>query len=255
MPRHSPANREAELALFDQMLAGQTRERILLLEAEGGLGKTTLLNEFARRCPAHVPCAPLDLKGSTTGLHEVFYRLCDALGWEHFPAFADQVEGLGRVTVDGNVVIGWGNKIEAALRSPDEGDRAARRAELTRAFFDDLRTMKRRLLFIFDTFEKAPPELGEWLSGDFLAYAHHTPDLIVVVAGRQAPEESIEWGDSCIRRLVRVRDPEPWRIYAERIGAVLPSPEWIRAFCDLLDGHPLEIAKALARYAPAGGRQ
>jgi hypothetical protein len=253
MPHHPPANRGEELNLFDRMMAGQTPEHILLLEADGGLGKTTLLHEFVRHCPAHIPCAPIDLKGSDTGLHDIFYRLCDALGWEHFRAFDDAVRGLGRVTIDKNVIIGRAD-IEVALRAPNEGDRAARRSELTRAFFHDLRNPKRRLLLVFDTFEQAPLDVQEWLGSSFLAFAHHTPDLIVIVAGRQVPGESIEWDACCTRhRLGEVREPEPWQVYAERIGAVLPSPEWIPAFCDLLEGHPLKMAEALARYIPGGG--
>ncbi len=255
MLHYPPANRETEFELFKQIISGQTKERILLLEAAGGLGKTTLLSEFMRRCPGEVCQAPVDLKGNNTGLHQIFYRLCDALDpdWKYFPAFTARVEGLGQVTIADNKIIGRAD-IAIALQSPDEGNRAARRADLTRAFFTDLRAMQRRLLLIFDTFDEAPLEVQEWLQSSFLAFARRTPDLMVIVAGRQVPVENIEWAACCIcHRLLPVREPEPWHIYAERMGAVLPSPEWIAAFCDLLDGHPLEIAKALARYVPAGG--
>lgn len=254
MPHHKPANREFEFDLFDRIISGQTNERILLLDAQGGMGKTTLLREFMRRCPGDVPFAPVDLKGNTTSLHEIFYRMCDALDWEGFPTFASRVESLGQVTIADNRIIGRA-EIEVALRSPDEGDRAARRADLTRAFFADLRALQRRILLIFDTFEEAPLEVKEWFQSSFLAFSHHTPDLVVIVAGRQIPEESIEWTACCISHcLVPVREPESWRIYADRIGAVLPSPEWIAAFCDLLDGHPLRMAEALARYVHTGGQ-
>jgi ATP/maltotriose-dependent transcriptional regulator MalT len=253
MPHYPPANRDEELNLFDHMVAGQSAERILLLEADGGMGKTTLLGEFIRRCPPNVSCAPIDLKGSSIGLHDIFYRVCDALGWEYFPAFATHVEHLGQVTIGENVIIGRA-AIEIALQAPNEGDQAARRAELTRAFFDDLRALERQVLLIFDTFNEAPPDVQEWLESSFLAFAHRTSSLTVVVAGRQVPRESIEWATCCIRHhLTEVRMPESWQTYAERIGAVLPSPDWIPAFCDLLEGHPLKMAKALARYVPGGG--
>ena len=80
MSHHQPADREPELELFDQIVAGQVLERILLLEAEGQIGKTTLMQAFDQRCPAHVPSAPLDLKGRSTSRHEFLYRICDSLG-------------------------------------------------------------------------------------------------------------------------------------------------------------------------------
>jgi ATP/maltotriose-dependent transcriptional regulator MalT len=248
-----PADRDHELQLFSRLIIDQSRERILLLEADAGMGKTTLLKEFMLRCPSEITYAPIDLKGGTSGLHDIFYRLCDALGSDHFPAFQARVEHLGQVVLHKNTIIGRAD-IAVALQTPDQGDRLARRAELTRAFFDDLRPLKRRLLMIFDTFDEAAPDVQEWLQSSFLAFAHRTPHLRVIVAGRQVPEDSIEWATCCIRhRLAAVCEPELWQLYADRRGAVFHSQEWIAAFCDLLEGHPLEMAKAIARYIPRGG--
>ncbi|MCP4422620.1 MAG: hypothetical protein GY805_38915, partial [Chloroflexi bacterium] len=117
MPHHPPANREYELDLFTHILSGQSAERILLLEAEGGMGKSTLLREFMRRRPNHIDFAPVDLKGSSVGLHQIFNRLCDAIGWEHFVTFEGEVKGLGQqANISGNKIIGRA-EIEIALRS------------------------------------------------------------------------------------------------------------------------------------------
>jgi hypothetical protein len=94
MQRLPLADREKEQEFFAGMTAGTTGERILLLEAGGGMGKTTLMAEFVRHChSAGMPCVPVDLKGDP-GLHEVLARLCDGLGWEDFPAFTARVEEL-----------------------------------------------------------------------------------------------------------------------------------------------------------------
>jgi hypothetical protein len=368
MSRLPPANRDDELALFDRMVAGQTRRRILLLEAAGGIGKSTLLAEFVRHCPDDVPCVPVDLKGSP-GLHQVLARLGDALGWDRFPAFAAAVERLGREAAApgaetgqfehlhleeydlaaihdlmvaaftasalrrfcryrlpfdrvlrhfgedpsledaveivivhcqqhdllSDLLVGireerfgqykryyarlYGREaavhrparpgagvgraeIEVALRSPDEGDRATRRGVLTRALFDDLAAWSERaawpgrLVLLFDTYDKAGPEVQAWFAGPFLTGARRLASLAVVVAGRQVPEQSIEWAVCCIpRRLQKLPEPELWQGYAERIGAVVPSPEWIAAFCDVFEGHPLKMMEALDRYIPTGGRR
>jgi hypothetical protein len=97
-----PADRDYELQFFDRLITGRISERIWLLEADTGMGKTTLLHEFVRHCPSEIACVPIDLKGGISGLHEIFYRLCDALGWDHFPTFywahraREQVQAWGR---------------------------------------------------------------------------------------------------------------------------------------------------------------
>ena len=96
MQRLPLANREDELGFFAGMIAGTSGERILLLEAGGGMGKTTLMAEFVRHChTAEVSYVPVDLKGDP-GLHEVLARLCEGLGWEGFPTLTARVEELGR---------------------------------------------------------------------------------------------------------------------------------------------------------------
>ncbi len=252
MSKHLPANREYELGLFQQVITGRDARRILLLEAESGMGKTTLVREFMRRRPANIDCAPLDFKGGSAGLHQIFYRLCDCLGWEYFSNFTARVEGLSQVNIADNKIIGYA-EIEVALHSPDEGDRAARRAALTRAFFDDLRALKRALLLVFDTFEQAPPEAQGWLQSSFLAYARRTPHLTVIVAGRQIPDESIEWDDCCVsHRLTPIEDPGHWQNYCQAIGLALHS-EAVRTCCILYKGRPNEVVQALVAVAGQGG--
>jgi hypothetical protein len=367
MRRLPVANREEELGFFAGMIAGTATERILLLEADGGMGKTTLMAEFVRKCQAaEVPCVPVDLKGDP-GLHEVLARLCEGLGWEGFPTLTARVEELGPggggraadaarfehvrrerynraairdlmiegYTVDGlqefcfyrpafepalerfvkdatlqklvmiliefcqqRVILPellvelrqerfelykrhyariYGieaqarpegettrqaaasigrSEIRDALRTADEGDRATRRGALTRALFDDLEERPERLVFLFDTCEQAGPEVGEWLAGTFLAHVHRAKKLVVVIAGRQVPEASLAWEAYCQHhRLGKLREPGLWQKYAERIGAVLPSPEFIPVFCQHFDGHPLKMMEALAPYVRGGGGQ
>jgi hypothetical protein len=252
MAYREPANREYELELFDRMIAGQTDECILLLEAEGKMGKSMLLSAFERCCLPNVPCAAINLKGSSTGLHEVFYRLCDALGWDRFPAFRACVESLRQVTIDKNVIIGRAD-IEVALRAPDEGDRAARRAQLTQAFFDDLRAWSGCLVLIFDTYEQANPEVQDWLAGPCLARARRTADLVVVIAGRQVPEESIEWAAYCHRhRLGGIEDVDAWHLYSQRRKLPVPR-DWIEGYCVASQGHPGQVDELLAGAARWGG--
>ena len=363
MQRLPLANREPELECFAGMVAGTSGERILLLEAGGGMGKTTLMAEFVRHChSAGMPCVPVDLKGDP-GLSEVLARLCDGLGWEGFPTLAARVQELGRgggqaaetafehihredynraairdlvveafnivelkafffdrpefnidldmfseganrtalvmevilscqrdmqldellvglreekferykrhyariyrieaETMSGKETVrearaGLGRaEIRDALRTADERDRATRRGALTRALFEDLGAREGRLAILFDTCEQAGPEVREWLEEAFLAHASRATDLVVVIAGREAPDTRLEWEAYCHHRVLgNLRDPGLWQEYAEEIGAEVPYAEGIAAYCDLLDGHPDAMMKALARYMPGGG--
>ena len=366
MQRLPLANREEELAFFAGMVAGTSDERILLLEAGGGMGKTTLMAEFVRHCRAEkVPCVPVDLKGGP-GLHEILARLCDGLGWEGFPTLATRVEELGRsgrraaemarfehldreeyhLAAIGELMIDafavddlrefcfyrpvlkpvldsvakdaskrelvmividfcqqqiqlsyllvemrahnfeqykrhyaqiYGVEVEVpaprepvqaakaglgraairdALRAGDEGDRAARRGALTRALFEDLGARDGRLAILFDTCEQADPGVGEWLEEAFLAHASRAENLVAVIAGRQVPETSLEWETCCQHhRLGGLRDPELWQNYAKQIGAEVPYAEGIAAFCDIFDGHPLQMMQTLTRFIPEGWGQ
>jgi len=251
MLHREPANREYELRLFDRMIAGQTGERILLLEARGEMGKSTLLTAFERRCPADIPCVLIDLKGQANGLHEVFYRLCDALGWEQFPHFVQCVQGLAQITVCRNILVG--GQIQVALQAPDEAGRQARRAELTQALFDDLHAWRGRLVLIFDTYEQADPEVQDWLAGPCLGRVRRMANLVVVIAGRRVPKESSEWAACCCHhRLGNIEDVEAWWTYVNRQGLPVRR-EWVEGYCVALQGHPGQMVKMLASAARWGG--
>jgi len=354
MQRLPLANREEELTLFDTMVAGTSDVRILLLEADGGMGKTTLINEFVRHCRAEkMSYVRVDLKGNL-GLDEVLAWLCGWLGWQDFPTLTARVQslacfkhvprehydlaalhafmlegftveelrvfcfyrrpafgpaleeftqGIKRSTLVMNLIescqrhvllddllVGlrderfelykkyyqdiYGIEVPAesgetagaagaglgraelrdALQAADEKDRAARRGALTQALFEDLGAREGRLALLFDTCEQAGPGMGAWLAESFLAHASRAPNLVVVIAGRQVPETSQEWKACCQHhRLGNLRDPGLWQKYAEQIGAAIPSTDWIAGFCDLFDGHPLQMMQALAHYMPGSG--
>lgn len=61
------ANRTQEISQFLQMVEGTCRERIFLIEAPSGSGKTSLLMQFETECPERVKSAWVDLKAAQTG--------------------------------------------------------------------------------------------------------------------------------------------------------------------------------------------
>ncbi len=69
------ANRTRELHLFEQMLRRQVRERILLVEAPSGYGKTGLMGRFEILCSQGIHPVLIDLKGAQAGIAFVFSRI------------------------------------------------------------------------------------------------------------------------------------------------------------------------------------
>ncbi|MEW5959106.1 MAG: ATP-binding protein [Chloroflexota bacterium] len=253
MPHRLPADREDELNLFDRLLSGQAEDRILLIKAPGGRGKSTLLRAFVRCCAGR-PHIPLDLKGQTVSLHEIFYEMCDTLGWGQFESFARAAGNLApQVKIERNILVGRPTiqVIQGALAAETPEQRAERRAALTQAFFDDLRRLPRPPVLIFDTFEAASPELADWFGQSFLPHAYRSPGLVVVIAGRQVPPETIAWS-GYRHDLPPIADPRPWLSYCEREGLAMHE-EGVKVLCTLFKGHPDEIVTALLVVAGQGG--
>jgi len=258
MAHHTPADRETELKLFESMIAGQCEESILLIEAPGQMGKSTLLSTFERRClRAGQLCALVDLKGGSVGLDELFYRICDDLDWDRFPRFWEQVAALAHpnvvVNIGKNVMFGQ-QQITVALKADNEADRRQRLTCLTQALFQDLRACAERLVLIFDTYQQADPLVKEWLIGPCLARARRTPNLTVVIAGRHIPPEPTECQSHCHRHFLSgVRDVRAWQSYAERRGWVIQA-EWIEGFCVATQGDPYQIDMLLVGVVRSGGQ-
>jgi len=108
MTSAKPIDREAEFALFDSMLKEEIEERILLIEAGSGWGKSILLREFARRRPQNCKFAKIDFKIRGISLAELLSRLCDKLEWKHFSTLRSELQSITRpsLSVGRNTLIG-----------------------------------------------------------------------------------------------------------------------------------------------------
>lgn len=255
MIRDLLADRGPELAFFYHLVAGAGDECILLIEAESGLGKSTLLREFERRCPAGVACVTVDFKDDL-GLADVFYLLGRGLGAASLRCFNDRVAQFLRpeqVVIERNVLVGRA-EIQVALSTTDEETRQFRRAALTDALCNDLAALGRRVVLVFDTLNAAAPETRDWLLGPFLGHVRHCADVVAVVAGRPPLEERTTWAARCRRiHLCGISEPEEWRAGLLALDLSL-TLETIQAYCVLYDGHPLHVGMALDKFIRAGRR-
>jgi AAA ATPase domain len=245
------ADYEGPRRAFDALLQPTCDRRILLLCGPSGTGKTRLLEHCLARKPPGVPLVPIDLRGSTTGVAEIFSRFCFALTWSLLTQFTARVAALEggaatRIVVDRNWQLGFNNRISVVLHTGDEASRGQRSTELTDALFEDLARMTGPLLILFDTFEHAPSDVKDWLRGPFLARAAQTTTIRVVIAGQQIPDsKNIEWGHCCdLHNLRGVRDARHWLPVVRQMQRRIPTPPeetYMAAICDVLQGNPLAI--------------
>jgi hypothetical protein len=244
-------NREEELALFERIVSGDTPERVLLVEAASGMGKSELLREYGQRRPPGVLYGVLDFKGGDVpDLAELFSRLCARLGWPRFPRLSAEIASLVKpsANISENKIIGRA-EISVALSAPDEETRRFRRAALTEAFLADLCAAGQAIL-VFDTFNRCNSELAHWVSG-FIARACNTPRLTIIVAGQSVPEPTLEWESSCYRLTLNPITAEHWLYYAKSLG-LTENIDFIRGCWHSCGGHSLKIAELLESLALQG---
>jgi len=247
------ADYSVERRAFEALFGRQCAERILLLRGESGSGKTALLTHCQHDIPTTIKHVPIQLRGSTVDVAEIFYRAGRVVTWDRLRAFTSQVAQLQQapsVKVDRNWLLGIGNHISVALQADNPLDRSYRRAALTEAWFDDVEALPEFLLMIFDTYEQATEEIKEWLSGPFLARVARVEQMRVVIAGQHVPDRhTIEWGEYCCeRRLFGVPDATHWLPVLEALGRYIPnnSPlDWLAGVCHALEGKPAAIMKII----------
>jgi hypothetical protein len=175
------ANRHLnEWPAIQAMLAGRSPHRILLLEGESGFGKSELVEHATRYATElGIPVARLDFRANYGGIPDLLGRLANDLG-EYLPRF----------------MAGGGDKPNLLIK--------------------DLRELRRPILIVFDTFEKASPIFRDWVCQNLLAEVERALALSIVVAGQsELPNvDDVRWR-AVARRLSlgpihEVAHWEPW---------------------------------------------
>jgi hypothetical protein len=240
------ANRTRELHLFEQMLQRQVRERILLVEAPSGYGKTGLMGRFEILCSQGIHPVLIDLKGAQAGIAFVFSRIQRVLGKKRFPKFNAQIDRFlnSGVVIQDNSLTGERSQIQVILEVPPE-ERNYRLTQLQQVFFEDLERFDRPIAFILDTYNGATEELAGWIESQFLAEVALNPKLFAIVAGQIIPQPTIEWQNLHHRcQLDRIMEREAWYGYAKDVGYCFTSQE-IDFSIDAVEGVPARVVALL----------
>jgi len=244
------ANRTRELHLFEQMLRGQVRERILLVEAPSGYGKTGLMGRFERLCSPRIHPVLIDLKGAQAGIASVFSRIQRVLGKPRFPKFNAEIDRFlnSGVEIQNNRLTGEGSQIQVILDVPPQ-ERNYRLTRLQEVFFEDLERFDRPIAFILDTYNDATKELAGWIESQFLEEVALNRKLFAIVAGQIIPQPTIAWQNWHHRcKLDRIMEREAWYGYAKDVGYCFSSEE-IDVLIDLVGGVPAQVVGLLETLA------
>lgn len=244
-------DRDEELALFDKMLSDSIPDRILLIHAQGGMGKSHLLREFIQKCQDKFVHVEMDFKAGGISIPELLSRLCDAIGWDRFGNLSKLIQQFNAgttINVSDNMLVGKNQiAIEQALNAPDEETREKQRVAVTDALFQDLRALP-KVVLIFDTFNDCDPIVAKWISGAFLTRVCHTKNIIVVIAGRVIPEPTLDWDVMCNELVLGGIESKYFEEYAKSSGIDV-HPERIKGLCDAFEGRPLPILNQLKAYS------
>lgn len=193
------ADRTTEWPAVVNLLAGRSRERILLFQGASNVGKSALVQQavtYAKQLG--VPVVRVDFKGGVLDVPGILGQFDLDLG-AHLPIFTRE---------------------------------GASKAHLLRK---DLRALRRPVLLIFDSYDKhvvGNRPVADWLSQQLLAEVETALALGVIVAGQETPDfEKAVWKDLARHLpLSPITDPlhwEPWvaRHYPglQRKGAHLPT--------------------------------
>lgn len=239
------ANYKTELQQFQELVAFDSRQRILMFHGESGVGKSELLRACQSRVPQHIRLVSVQLRGSDTTPAGILYRLGQRGGWDRLPQLTQRVASMTKRqngTGDESWRVNMRRQLSEVVSQGSIAERRQRLADLTEAWFSDLNGFRSPLLLVMDTFEQTTTEMQKWLDQHFLPGVAQVQQMRVLMAGRTVPEPSVEWHHCCTsHQLPGVHEAEAWLPVAEAMGRQIPGLEWMAGVCAALDGNPAQI--------------
>lgn len=212
------ANRsQLEWPAVVDLLAGRSRERILLYDGESGLGKSVLIRQAVLyACELDIPVAQVNFKGGVLDIPAILGQFLLDVG-EYLPNFTRQ----------------GGDKSHLLRR--------------------DLRGLRHPILVIFDSYELIAENkpIVDWLCQQFLPEVETALGLAVIVAGQQVPDHTRAIWQNLARRLplkpiTEVKHWEPW--VAKRYPDFPLHGEQLKTLVKAARGQPSVIETLCAGY-------
>jgi hypothetical protein len=256
-------NHDEEKKLFHEMLKANAPHRMLLIEAPAGYGKSMLLEQFqdiADECKSRYIIVALQTGLGNDPL-QVLYKLASGLDDQYFPQFNKLFDRETEINISIQRTVQFGGTILVNTDIDAKNRRAARLAQLSNAWLNDLKTycpsQHNPIVILIDSYNKqaAGPstpvisqEVIDWLEGYFLAHLCEMPHLRLVLSGQHLPTENIDWNRRCKRRtLGGIRDINAWHDFCNHHQLNLrdESDIILRTLVTTYHGHPQKIATTL----------
>jgi serine/threonine protein kinase len=176
------ADRRQVTDTFARMLRGQAKNRVLLISANSGSGKTRLMTEL-KECArqAAISCSLLDCKGCPS-LDDLF------------------------------------DTMFLTLSKVFDNARISEKREY--AIIRDFQQLTSPVLLIFDSYETASADTQKWLETKLLLSLDGAPGLLIVIAGQKVPDDArFTWSNLCEHiTLAPIHDASHWHQYVVRKG-------------------------------------
>jgi hypothetical protein len=245
------ANRTKELELFLNMAQGKHDCRILLIEGESGMGKSSLLSRFQQQCPSGVKYVPFDCKGLDS-IAAFLSEVVNDLGRKQFPAFEKQLRTFIQGSVDFSENDIEADKISIAINGTniDPQAQAHRLQQLHNAFFEDLEKFEHRTIIALDTYQMANKDLQNWIENVWLRTVKRRLEKVVtVIAGQSIPDPNHSvWGDECEHfPLTPIDDLKAWCEFCSDLPDHAIKPILI-----VFKGHPKNVHEMLLTVINSG---
>ena len=235
-------DREKELSHFREILAGRTDERIMVIQAESGLGKTGLINQFWEMSKG-LKRAKVDFVDAKKQVGGTFTDLYHQFGKSFFPLLHQQCANLvaaAQMTVSPAMLL---YSIDVALSKADPDERPIHKAMITDAFFEDLSKIHHQdpkpVVMLFDTFQRAHKSVLEWLPQIFLRRIARYPWIACAVCGQPTPALAVNL-DCCRHIVLEGLTVEHVREYFHR-AKLKPDEQLIRYITKHSAGRPIDL--------------
>lgn len=269
-------DRDRERRKFLKIISRESSERIMTIQAESGMGKTWLINNFRYECNSRrFPYAIIDFSARSSGYSylEILRALRDFLGTQNFNDFTAVVN---QYYIRPNLFISPTDapssssvSISSSLRESTVNNVAGRdiirdnnffftqpdipsdylRSELTASFKGCLKAMlntlpsRHLIIWLFDSFEKIDPTTREWLLEEFLQEIKRQAfeNLVVVLAGKEVPLFQLDWKFIASQHVLAAWTLDDYKEYLGKKEMCL-DPGRILALHRNYSGRPLDLA-------------
>lgn len=243
-------DRDDERRLFGEMLAGETGVHVLLIEAESGMGKTWLLDQFWELAEEH-PRARIDFSQASKSLGDVVGEMLRQYDQFPFDCFRDECRNLvsqsGYGAVHDALLCA---KLDLLLAKMGKEERLHHQRLITRAVLVDLeanRKADRPLVLMLDAYEKASDAIKAWIGTQLIADIRAYPRLICIVSGQpplpRIPPENSE----CLQHTLEPLSVEHEREYIEKV-IYTQDEAVVSVITRMSKGHPHTLQQLVLMY-------